>query len=257
MADIDGANVRLFFEAEDSAFTPSWSPDGQKIAFAGFVDGQIDIFVIDSDGANLNRLTDDPGSDLHPHWSPDGRIFFNSARATPDRSADWSDQWHEVFSMLLDGTDIVQHTDCRMVCTFPTPSPDGKRITYRKSITQPGLSWDQSTSTQNSEIFVSNLDGSDERNVSNDPAFDGWPVWTPDSKFIVFASNRDGQPYAAQIYAVDPDDGTVEPLTKDSWSNAQPTLSPDGKTVFTYRHLETADYEFGHISSFEFDVGNR
>ena len=254
LADIDGSNVRLFLDKIEDPVTPDWSPDGTMIAFAGTVDGQSDVFVVSIDGRNPVRLTTDPGDDSHPHWSADGRIIFNSPRKTPDRNADWSDQWHDVYSMRPDGTDIIQHTECKTVCTFPTPSPDGKRLTYRKVIDGPAISWDQSESTRNSEVFVSDIDGSNERNISNSPAFDGWPVWTPDSNYVVFASNRKGRPYDSQIFAVDPDDGIIFTLTDDEWSHAQPTLSPDGKTVFTYRFRENADHEHGHISSFPFEA---
>ena len=38
----------------------------------------------------------------------------------------------------------------------------------------------------NSEVFVANADGSDARNLSNSPAFDGWPAWSPDDRQIAF-----------------------------------------------------------------------
>lgn len=255
-ADIDGGNVRLFLDSVEDPVTPAWSPDGAMIAFAGTVDGQSEIFVADADGTNVRRITNDPGDDSHPHWSSDGRIFFNSPRMTPDPSADWSDQWHEIFSMRPDGSDVVKHVACQTVCTFPTPSPDGEHLTYRKVIDGPGLSWDQTMGARNSEVFVSKLDGSGERNLSNDPAFDGWPVWTPDSQYVVFASNRDGRPNVGQIYAVSPNGGDPFALTDEVWAHVQPSLSPDGERVFTFRFIETADYEFGHISAFPFEAAD-
>ena len=182
--------------------TPSWSPDGRRIAFAATVADQSEIFVMDADGSNRRRLTDSPGDDAHPHWSADGRVFFNSARTTPDPKADWSRQWHEVFSMRPDGTDLRQHTRCRTVCTFPTPSPDGRRIAYRKVVDIPGRNWDQSDGKRNSEVFVADLDGANERNLSSHPAFDGWPVWSPDSRWVAFASARDGMKNVGQVYVV-------------------------------------------------------
>jgi Tol biopolymer transport system component len=248
LADADGRNIRLLIDSGDDPATPAWSPDGGAIAFAATVDGQSDIFVIAADGTGRRRLTDDPGDDSHPHWSADGRIFFNSPRATPDRTAEWSKQHHDVYSMTPDGSDLRRHTDCRSVCTFPSPSPDGRFLAFRKVIDGPGRQWDQSEARRNSEVFVKDLASGAERNLSRDPAFDGWPVWSPDSRWVAFASNRGGAPLVGQIYAVRPEGGPIVQITDDSWSNVQPSLSPDGKFVYTYRLMESAGGEFGFIA---------
>lgn len=253
LADIDGSNVRLLLDSGNDPVVPSWSPDGAMIAYAANVGDQSEIFVMHADGSGSRRLTDDPGDDSHPHWSSDGRIFFNSARTTPDRSADWSDQWHEIFSMDADGGGVIQHTNCRTVCTFGSPSPDGRMIAYRKVTHEPGRNWSQAAIERNSEVFVANIDGSDERNISNDPAFDGWPVWTPDSKWVVFASGRDGVVNAGQIYAASPDGRAARSLTGGAWSNVQPAMAPDGRGLFTYRLFEGDGYEFGHVARYEID----
>jgi TolB protein len=51
---------------------------------------------------------------------------------------------------------------------------------------------------RNSEVFVANADGSGEVNVSKSPAFDGWPLWSPDGKLIVFSSNRQARRTSAR-----------------------------------------------------------
>ncbi len=248
-ARADGAETTLLLDSGDDPVTPSWSPDGKMIAFAATVDGQSDIFVLNSDGTERRRLSDDPGDDSHPHWSADGRIFFNSPRRTPDRNADWSDQHHEIYSMKKDGTDIRQHSECKAVCTFPSPSPDGKHLAFRRTLSEAGKNWGQSDVASNSEVFVKDLASGRERNLSADPAFDGWPVWTPDSEWIVFASNRGGTPLVGQIYAVRPAGGDIVQLTDEPWSNVQPSVAPDGKTLFSYRLIEDGDAEFGHIGA--------
>jgi Tol biopolymer transport system component len=55
--------------------TPSWSPDGTQLVFAGFDGGLSDLFVINRDGTGLRRLTHDKYADLEPTWSPDGRTI--------------------------------------------------------------------------------------------------------------------------------------------------------------------------------------
>lgn len=249
---IDGSGVKLLLDSRDDPSVAVWSPDGRRIAFAATVEGdQPDIFVMDADGTNRKRLTTDGGDDSHPHWSADGeRIFFNSARTTPVREAGWSDQWHEVFSMRADGSDVRQHTHCRAVCTFGSPSPDGRRIAYRKVVATPGFDWALAPMASNSEVFVANVDGSGERNLSNSAAFDGWPAWSPDGTRIAFASNRAGPASVGQLYLVGVDDGTLVKLS-DGPSHAQPAWTRDGRAIFAYRLWEGESYEFGGIVRFE------
>src|SRR6266508_2657137 len=60
---------------------PSWSPDGQRIAFYSDRDGNGEIYVMNADGSGLTRLTDNDAIDIPYGWSPDGRnLVFTSGR---------------------------------------------------------------------------------------------------------------------------------------------------------------------------------
>ena len=92
--------------------TPSWSPDGSKIAFAAVrnvnrVDlwnSDLDIFVMNADGTNPVRLTEDARFNWAPSWSPDGKgIAF--VRATHDDITDC-----DIYVMNADGTGLVNLT---------------------------------------------------------------------------------------------------------------------------------------------------
>ena len=76
--DADGKNqTQLTDYTVIDAWDPSWSPDGQRIAFYAHVS----IYVMDADGKNQTQLTDHPANDWNPSWSPDGqRIVFSSNR---------------------------------------------------------------------------------------------------------------------------------------------------------------------------------
>jgi len=221
----------------------------KKIAFAGEPEGHSEIFVMDADGSHLVQLTRTGGDDSHPHWSADGwRIMFNSSRTSPDPKVDWNKQWHELFSMKPDGTDVRQHTKFKKVCTFGSFSPDMKKITYRKVIDRPGMQWDLTLGNRNSEVFVADADGSHEINLSQNAAFDGWPVWSPDGKTIAFSSNRAGPANVGQIYIINPDGSGLHQLTAGPHSLAQPSWSQDGQRIFVYENCETTEYEYGNIS---------
>ena len=257
LADGDGSKPRLLFDdpaAGSDPGTPAWAPDGQTIVFAmrpagATDDNESEIYTIAADGSGLRRLTSAPGDDSHPHWSADGRrIFFNSARATPDLKADWGRQWIDIYSMAADGSDVRRHSDCRSVCTYPVPSPDGRFIVHRRVLDRPAKDWEQKSVERDSEVFLTPLDGGAPRNLSNSSAYDGWPTWTPDGQWIVFASNRDGGVSVGQIFRVRPDGSGLERLSGPPFSHAQPNVAPDGRSILVFRLIEAGGTEMGQIA---------
>ena len=264
VADGNGEKPRLLFDggaAGSDPATPVWSPDGRQIAFAmkpaGATDeNESEIYLMRPDGSGVRRLTNAAGDDSHPHWSADGkRIYFNSARATPDLKAGWTLQWIDIYSMAGEGSDVRRHTDCRAVCTYPVPSPDGSTVAHRKTLGTAGLSWAQEPVRRNSEVFITQVDGSGSTNISNSPAYDGWPTWSPDGQWLIFASNRGESPNVGQIYAIRPDGSSLKRLT-EGMSKAQPSVSADGKHLYFYENVETDQFEIGHIASIEISLGH-
>ena len=80
--DADGGNEQRLTENVVYEWEPSWSPDGQRIAFASDRDGNSEIYVMDADGKNQQNLTNNPHSDARPAWfnspfsvSPGGKKF--------------------------------------------------------------------------------------------------------------------------------------------------------------------------------------
>ncbi len=105
---------------------PAWSPDGSKIAFSSYRNGNfnLDIYVMNADGSNPVRLTTNSADDFSPAWSPDGsKIAFSSMR----------DGNGEIYLMNADGSNQVNITN------FPagsdggaTWSPDGSKIAFSR-----------------------------------------------------------------------------------------------------------------------------
>jgi len=247
--NIDGSDLKQLADFPLGAETPVFSPDGETVVFAVYVgEDNNDVYTIKADGSGLKQLTKSPGYDGHPHWSFDGqRIVFNSDRTSPDPTASWSDRWHEIFSMNADGSDVRQHSRCQSVCTFGSLSPDGKKILYRKVIKAAGLNWELGSIEKNSEIFVSDLSGKNEINLTRNAAFDGWPVWSMDGQQIAFASNRSGPALTGQIWLMNTDGSGLQQISEGPWSHAQPAWAFDGKSIYAYQLKETAEYEFGTV----------
>jgi TolB protein len=113
--------------------------------------------------------------------------------------------------------------------TYGSWSPDMKHIAFRKII-----------GDENSEVFVADGDGSDPRNVTNNPFFDGWPAWSPDGRKIAFASNRRGHGY--QIFIMGR--GWHELASGREHGRPRgtaPRWSPDGKVIY-FTNCVAKDY---------------
>lgn len=108
------------------AKSPDWSPVGEQIAYMADLNGNWDLYVVESDGSNNRRLTDDPAVDGLPAWSPDGKwLAFLSNRG--DNWGIWllnvtSGQTHQVFD--FDGG----------VFTPPGRAPYGERNWWDEQI---------------------------------------------------------------------------------------------------------------------------
>ena len=66
--DANGGNQRRLTNNPFADWSPSWSPDGKRIAFESHRDGSGEIYVMDADGKNQQRLTNNRHSDTAPAW---------------------------------------------------------------------------------------------------------------------------------------------------------------------------------------------
>jgi Tol biopolymer transport system component/predicted Ser/Thr protein kinase len=122
LADVDGSNAtRLTRGPGVLQGSPSWSPDGQWVAFdAGSEITQVAIWAIRTDGSGLRQVTRGPGRGVLPSWSRDGRFIYFASNRTGRV---------EVWRVAVEGGTEEQLTTEGGAC--PAESPDGRTLYYQ------------------------------------------------------------------------------------------------------------------------------
>jgi len=210
----DGSEITQITQDPWNHDTPSWSSDGTKISFVSDQNKHSVVYIMHVDRTGLERLSPENAESIHPTWSPDSTkvIYCADDDLAPPKKNDASiyvvDVNSKEIKTLITGG----------VNTYPSFSPDGKRIAFRKMI-----------GDMNSEVFVANADGTEPKNLSNHMAFDGWPAWSPDGKLIAFSSNRRAN---YQIHMMNADGSGVRLVANTEGRATEPRWSPDGKTIY-------------------------
>jgi Tol biopolymer transport system component len=215
---VGGGNPRNLTEnspADD--MQPAFSPDGEYIVFRSERE-KGGLFIMGATGESVRRLTD---FGFFPAWSPDGReVSFSTEGFSDPNSRRLSPSM--IWVVNASTGERRQLTDAKTGdAAQPAWSPDGARIAY----------WGKHKGGQR-DIWTIPARGGDPAPVTDDAAFDWNPVWSPDGKFLYFASDRGG---SMNLWRVPLEEqtgrptGPPEPLTTPSTYAQQVTFSRDGR----------------------------
>lgn len=197
-----------------SAHSPSFSPDGRLIVFVSDWESEDDeLWLLDTETGITTRLTDNDNIDRDPDWSPteENLIVFASDRDSPNLT--------EIYSMRLSFDPDVENvvtrlTDDQGSSYQPRFSPNGNRIAYVTDREGDGDIYTMSSDGQR-PFLLTNDAGAEDRN----------PAWTPDGRWVAFASNREDELF--QFYLVDVRGREVIRLTNDDREARSITFRPE------------------------------
>jgi len=209
-----------------------------KIAYVIRKGNAKEIYVMDYDGYNPRAFTHNNSLNLFPNWAPDNsKLAFVSYRPKPEIS---------IYS-YIDGSRLPFPMFNALAST-PAISPDGTEIAFCMR-----------TPRGDSDVFISKLDGSGRRNISNSPAIDTSPTWSPSGKQISYIS---GLP--CQIFICDTDGSNLRKIIKEGGDADSVAWSPDGKWLaFHWKprlslnyDIFVADVASGTIRQITYDSGS-
>lgn len=193
VSDLLGGNIKRITNNDLYDAEVSVSPDGQWVLFGRRTDGSMDLWRMRTDGSEEMQIT-------HTAERQEGGAFY-----MPDSETIIYRAWKKedegersmpmtIFTIKHDGTENKVITDDPGLNWAPHPSPDGKHFVYVRMVGR-----------GNFEVFLMNIESGEKVQVTNNPAFDGYPSFAPDGKTIAFGSTRDTPPGQRRlvIYTMD------------------------------------------------------
>jgi Tol biopolymer transport system component len=215
VTDLHGEGLVRLTDNEVFDADIAWSPDGQRIAYKSFVDGNDEIYEVDPAGSNQRNLTSHPSSDFQPHWAPDGRrIVFGSDRGGTAGLYQLDPQSSEVTTLL----------DTEAAETSPRWSPTGAHVAF------------VSNQEGNDDIYVMDADGSAIRRLTTSVESDWSPRWSPDGTRLLYISGS-FETDQWSLYVVDVSQ-TAEPvLVVRGVDSGNPAWHPREDRIYFGRYI--------------------
>jgi WD40 repeat protein/uncharacterized membrane protein YdcZ (DUF606 family) len=218
--NVDGSEQTRLTNNTAEDWWPCFSPDRSKIAFMSNRDGNYEIYIMNVNGSEQKNLTNNPKSDSVPSFSPDGsKIVFESDR----------DGNGEIYIMNVDGSEQTRLTNNQVWDLMPSFSPNGSKIAFRSDRDANGEIYTFSSGPDvNWEIYIMNVDGSEQTRLTNNQICDWMPSFSPDGSKIAFVSGLSGN---SEIYIMNIDGSDQTNLTINPATEWDPHFSPDGSKI--------------------------
>jgi TolB protein len=211
IADADGANPRLMLRSYEPILSPSWSPDGRRIAYVTyemFERGakRMVVYIQEITTGRRTRISAKPGLNAAPAWSPDGRqlAFTLSQDGNP-----------EIYVMNLYSRGLKRLTNHQAIDTEPEWTPDGRSIVFTS---------DRSGQPQ---IYRISVKGGKAQRLTFHGSYNARPRLSPDgSQLAVLHSS--GRGYKIAVFTLKT--GKMKILSQSTLDES-PSFAPNGSMI--------------------------
>lgn len=206
VADADGANPQTALKSREFIISPTWSPDGNSLAYVSFETHHAAVYVHNLATGQRRVVASFPGSNSGPAFSPDGHTL--AVVLTRDGNS-------EIYTMNLDGTGLRRLTFNPDIDTEPVFSPDGQWIYFTS---------DRSGGPQ---IYRMPSSGGNAQRITFIGDYNISPRISPDGKTLAYVSRR------SDLFQVEVLDlASAQELTiTDTVRDESPSFAPNGRMI--------------------------
>ncbi len=206
VADADGYGPQYAVQSDEPILSPSWSPDGQKLAYVSFEEGRSSIYVQDLRTGQREKLASMKGINGAPAWSPDGSQLAMAL----SRSGNL-----EIHVMDMGTRKLRQLTHHWAIDTEPAWMPDGKTILFT------------SDRAGRPRIYRIPAAGGKAERLSFEGDYNAKASVSPDGKQVAMVLGRDND-YRIAVQSLET--GIVRILTP-GFLDESPSFSPNGSMI--------------------------
>src|SRR3989449_5131667 len=207
VADADGQNAQSILISSEPIMSPSWSPDGARMAYVSFQNKKPILFVQNLTASKQPApVANYRGSNSAPAWSPDGKQL--AAVLTKDGTS-------QIYLMSADRTKLRRPTFSQAIDTEPFFTPDGQSIYFTS---------DRGGSPQ---IYRMPASGGEPVRMTFEGDYNVSPRVSPDGKNLAYISRVSGR---FQLMAMDLESKQVETL-RDGQRAEYPSFAPNGRII--------------------------
>ena len=206
IAEADGQNPQTALASREPIISPTWSPDGSRLAYVSFENKKPIVYVHSLATGKRHVAANFKGSNSAPAWSPDGRKL--AVVLTKDGGS-------QLFTVNADGTGVMRLASSSGIDTEPSYSPDGAFIYFTS---------DRGGSPQ---IYRIPATGGEAARITFEGSYNVTPRLSPDGKTMAYVTRNEGR---FQLAVMDLASRQTQILT-DSDKDESPSFAPNGRMI--------------------------
>ncbi len=225
VVDYDGENLARLTANRTLNLCPSWSPDGQHIAFTSYAAGQQGVFLLETKSGKVRRVIAAAGLNLGPVWHPQQQELLLSLSKDGDP---------EIYRIDLQGRVLRRLTMSPAIEIGPDWSPNGRDLVFT------------SDRTGSPQLYVMDGDGAARSRLTYEGEYNDAGVWSPNGEQVAYVTRIGNRTFLVLISS---GGENRRLLTDESWRHAEdPSWAPDG------RHLVFSSDRSGVFKLYVLDV---
>ncbi|MGR8934909.1 MAG: Tol-Pal system beta propeller repeat protein TolB [Gammaproteobacteria bacterium] len=206
VADADGYDPQTIAASQEPLMSPTWSPDGTKVAYVSFENKTAQIYIQTLATGERQMVSGSRGINGAPSWSPDGtRLALTLSK----------DGNPEIYVLNVASRSLRRLTNNSAIDTEPTWSPDGQHIVFTS---------DRGGKPQ---LYLISASGGGEQRLTFEGSYNARGVFSPDGKMIALVHGNGG---GYRIAVMDMATRSISVLT-DGPLDESPSFSPNGSMI--------------------------